>query len=432
MKTRNSLMVLDDLFPELLQAILVHAYYEDRTVFPVTACSVSRKWRTTSLETPDLWTLISLSFEDYRVPEHALEQMELWIIRSCNLPIDVEIRGLYRQDFWVNLVFFDHLKLILQATVDRWRSFRLPQSPRNLSTALVQLLRESGALNLQILEIDTIDITTEVRTRCELFEHTPKELSIILCPNLALTLSLVQSLVNLERLELHRDSFDSSHVTAANEVISSLAALSKLEYLAIRNIRLDPPNTHFSAASSDSSNSFLHTIEPLSTLQVDDLELIEPFLALAHFPKLRIVSRLRPIFISSSSLQFNGRLPRLEHLHLDGMSDHLSDLRGLRDISQLLSHQYFLTALTLERFRFSDDSSLKAIGTTCISLRRLVILDCWIPSPTVLKDIVSDRTKKGWPPMMYLEIQRLRVHDLRAMADVRAWLQQHVWQLRWY
>lgn len=88
--------------------------------FPLVVAAVSRQWREIAINTPDLWTNITI-----RHPR-PYGWIPLCLQRSCGQPIDINIDC--RASSLLTAHAVDHLLSVLMPHIDRWRRFALTTS----------------------------------------------------------------------------------------------------------------------------------------------------------------------------------------------------------------------------------------------------------------------------------------------------------------
>ncbi|KAK7046073.1 hypothetical protein VNI00_007068 [Paramarasmius palmivorus] len=119
--------------------------------------SVSVRWRTIALSTPELWSYIQIPFDLLQSQSRAVEWVKIWIERSssetCPLNISIECPGRYEG---LLAPVFD----CIIPHAERWRSFRF-QSDINPSTSpsLLSPLETVHAPSLEEFSVDLVDWT---------------------------------------------------------------------------------------------------------------------------------------------------------------------------------------------------------------------------------------------------------------------------------
>ncbi|KAG2035741.1 hypothetical protein BDR03DRAFT_507033 [Suillus americanus] len=103
---------------------------------------VSHRWRRIALHTPRLWTRVCVT------PDTDERDMQLHLLRSAALPLDVEVWGWWDyRDSFTRPHHFEHTLAAILPSASRWRRIKIGASCDALLTSLSFILRTVGPLD---------------------------------------------------------------------------------------------------------------------------------------------------------------------------------------------------------------------------------------------------------------------------------------------
>ncbi|KAG2348120.1 hypothetical protein BDR05DRAFT_1038319 [Suillus weaverae] len=103
---------------------------------------VSHRWRRIALHTPWLWTWVCVT------PDADKRDMQLHLLRSAALPLDVEVWGWWDyRDSFTRPHHFEHTLAAVLPSASRWRRIKIGASCDTLLTSLSFILRTVGPLD---------------------------------------------------------------------------------------------------------------------------------------------------------------------------------------------------------------------------------------------------------------------------------------------
>ncbi|KAG8946595.1 hypothetical protein FRC04_011573 [Tulasnella sp. 424] len=376
----------------------------DRLYFPVVVSHVCRTWRHYALQVSSFWSTI-----DFRTRKVNTEKAQLWLQRSKNSPVSINIGS----------------KPFQEASI--------PKVPEKVARVIFDRLRDASAPVLEVLELSTEDGTN----------WEPKPFREGTAPPL-LDLSIerrfqkyfLERFTNLRRLRVVeydlRSTSHSENVTYVHKVLSKLPQLEILaidfngatDDLHIVPINLPSPQTHDCLrhlslhVSATNRNAILASlnlpyVRYFPNHKAPLLELPLGLCNLGHMKRTHPFPRLL-------SLCLGGACGLSPFVHYDPgrrqrTAENLSHLEGA------LSGAPLLESLTFEYVEFGGDKTISCLSRVCPRLEWLTIHTC---TGCTLKGIMSivegRRARKGFEPLRHLIVREWH-WDAKLIDDKVTW-----------
>ncbi|KAG8946594.1 hypothetical protein FRC04_011572 [Tulasnella sp. 424] len=394
---RNSIHVNDlpfDIF--VLIWNLVRATDDnDRPYFPVVVSHVCRIWRHYALEASSFWSTV-----DFRARTVNMERAQLWLERSKDYPVNINIGSEPFQGASVS---------------------KVQGVPEKVARVMFDRLRDASAPVLEVLELSTEDGT---KWEPKPFREGKAPLLLDISIEGRFQKYFLERIPNLRRLRLTDPGLSSTNysenITYVHKVLSKLP---QLEILLI-------DNAQWQAYGSLDDSQFLPT-DPHSPLTHDSLMYLSLHLSYAdrnvifgslNLPHLRYFPNHRlPLHEFTFGLCILEHMkqahpfPRLASLCLGGShttyvyrgrdrsrrnAENLSHLEGALDGTPLLE------SLSFEYVAFGGDEAISCLSRVCPRLEWLTFHIC---AGCTLKGIMSivegRRARMGFEPLRQLTIR---------------------------
>jgi hypothetical protein len=296
----------------------------------------SRYWAEVVLDTPALWSRISVS------PHHSLAKARRRLERSKNWPLDITVCFDPRTEFTTNVMeqIMPAMDLIRPALC-RTKSFHLSVPNRNQAHAALSRCQENAPLleSLSIRIFHSMQDDTYCSTPLLLFNgHTPRLQS---CSLTSFNFGWEPRLVSRLRV-LKLDGYYNVHTPSATTLLGILRECPDLEELALRNLsNVDSAGcAQFDEGDHSQSKIHLRRLKKIS-FYYSGIALTRQIMSQITFPSLAVLEmcyleNVTPI-LSSLYTQALTRLP-LRHLRIETcLFNEMKFMNLLRRLSSLLT-----------------------------------------------------------------------------------------------